>query len=90
MTGNIWKDGKIVQWSIEVLLTGSRDLGSTRQWEGTLCTMRGDPFDIRGRYRLELDDGKSADIVLTHILRRDPAVVDFQVLAWRDKPHAFR
>ena len=90
MTGNIWKDGKIVRWSIEVLLTDSRDLDSTRQWEGTFCTIAGEPFDVRGRYRLELDDGKSAEIVLTQVLRRDPAVVDFQVLAWRDKPYVFQ
>ena len=89
MTANIWKDGRIVRWSIEVALTDSPDLVSTRQWEGTFCVIGGDRFDVRGRYRLELDDGKSADIVLTHVLRREPAVVDFQVLAWKDKPRTF-
>lgn len=88
MTANVWKDGKIVLWSIEVSLTDSPDLASTRQWEGTFCIGGGDGFDIRGRYRLELDDGKSADIVLTHVLRREPASIYFRVLAWKDKPRA--
>ena len=88
MTANIWKDGEIVFWNIEVSLTDSLDHFSTRQWEGTFCIIGDDKFDVRGRYRLGLDDGKSADIVLTHVLRREPSVVHFQVLAWKDKPYA--
>jgi hypothetical protein len=89
MNANIWKDGRIVRWSIEVSLTDSPDTGSSRQWEGTFCIIGGDGFDVRERYRLELDEGKSADIVLTHVIKREPAVVDFRVLTWKDKPRAF-
>ena len=88
MTANIWKDGEIVFRSIEVSLIDSSDASSTRQWEGTFCITGDDTFDVRGRYRLGLDDGKSADIVLTRVLRREQAIVHFQVLTWKDKPHA--
>ncbi|HEV8486396.1 MAG TPA: hypothetical protein VGV87_22825 [Blastocatellia bacterium] len=89
MIANIWKDDEVVFWSIEISLSDSPDLSSTRQWEGSFCIIGADKFDVRGRYRLGLDDGKSADIVLTHVLRREPAVVHFRVLTWKDKPQAF-
>ena len=89
MIADIWKDDELVFWSIEISLRDSRDLSSARQWEGSFCIIGGDKFDVRGRYCLRLDDGKSADIVLTHLLRREPAVVHFRVLTWKDRPQAF-
>ena len=86
MTANIWKDDELMFWSIEISLSNSRVSSSARQWEGSFCILGGDRFDVRGRYRLGLDDGKSADIVLTHVLRRKPTVVHFRVLAWKNKP----
>ena len=90
MTANVWKDGNLVFWSIEVSLTDLPDASSSRQWEGVFRIAGDDKFDVRGRYRLELDDGKSAEIVLTHCLRREPAVVYFRVLAWKDKAQVIR
>ena len=89
MNANIWKDGNLAFWSVEVSLTDLPNLSSTRQWEGVFRIVEGHKFDIKGRCMLELDDGKSAEIVLTQVLRREPAVVHFRVLAWKEKAPAF-
>ena len=89
MTANIWKDGNLVFWSIEVSLTDLPDASNSRQWEGIFRIVGNEKFDVSGRCRLELDDGKSAEIVLTPCLRREPAIVHFRVLAWKDKAHVF-
>ena len=88
MTANIWKDGNLVFWSIEVSLIDLPDSTSSRQWEGVFRVLGDHKFDASGRCRLELDDGKSAEIVLTHCLGREPSVVHFRVLAWKDKAQA--
>ena len=90
MTANIWRDSEIVCCRINVSLTDSRELSVTRQWEGTFCTGGGEKFDVRERYRLELDEGKSADILLTYVLGRKPAIVHFRVLAWKVRAQAIQ
>ena len=88
MTANIWNDGKTVFWNIEVSLTDSPGLSGSHQGEGSFCIVEGGKFDVRGCYRLEFDNGKSADIVITYVIRRKQAGVYFRVLAWKDKPLA--
>ena len=85
MVVDICKDGKTVYSRIEVEMTDLH-LSESRHWEGNFTIAGGDGFDVRGRYRLELDDGKSADIVLTHVIKREPVFVHFRVLQWKDKP----
>ena len=89
MIANIWKDGNLVSGSIEVSLTDLPDSRSSRQWEGVFRVAGDDKFDVGGRCRLELDDGKSAEIVLTQCRGQEPAVVHFRVLAWKDKAQVF-
>ena len=86
MIASIWKDGEIAcRGNIEVSLIDPPDSSSSRHWEGTLWVVEGGEFDIRGRYRMELDDGKSADFIVTSVLRRNPIVVHFRILAWKEK-----
>ena len=85
MVANISRDGETVFSRIEVAMIAPHT-AETRQWEGNFSIAGGDGFDVRGRYRLELEDGKSADIVLTHVIKREPVFVHFRVLQWKDKP----
>jgi hypothetical protein len=85
MTGNIWKDGEVFFQGVEVSLFAPRDDSSDRQWEGSLRVAAEHRIDFRGRYSLEFDDGKSADILLTYVLGRNPRFVHFHVLAWKEK-----
>ena len=88
MTANIWRDGKIVFWGIGVLLTASPDLPVSRECEGTFRIIGNEPFDVAGHYRLELEDGDSADIALTHVFRRECVLVHFRVIAWKSPSRA--
>ena len=89
MIASIFKDGEIAfRGSIEVSPIEMTD-SKTRQWEGTLWVVGGEQFDVRACYRLELEDGNSADIILTYLRGRNPLEVHFRVLGWNEKPHAF-
>ena len=88
MTANIWRDGEIVFQNIDVSMIDPRDPASTRLWEGRLYVDSGENFDVRGHYRLEFDDGKSADIVASQVLGRNPMIVHFRVLAWKERLRA--
>ena len=86
MIASIWKDREIAfRGNIEISLIDPPDRSSSRQWEGTLWVVGGGEFDVGGRYRLELDDGKSADFIITSVLRRNPGIVHFRILAWKEK-----
>ena len=85
MIASIFRDGEITfRGSIEISPIDLPDLSMTRQWEGTLWVVGGEQFDVRARYRLELEDGNSADILLTYLLGRNPLEVHFRVLAWNE------
>jgi hypothetical protein len=87
MIASIWKDGDIAfRGSVEVSLIDSLGISGTPHCEGTVWVVGGEQFDVRGSYRLELEDGNSADIILTYLLGRNPLEVHFRVLAWKGKP----
>ena len=88
MTADIWNDGTIVFRDIEVSLTDARELSNAGQWEGTFTIPAGEEFHVSGNYRLKLNDGRSADIIPTHILRRERVVVHFRAFVWQDKPRS--
>ena len=89
MIATIFKDGEIAfRGSIEISPIELTDRSNARQSEGTLRVVGGEQFDVRARYRLELDDGNSADIILTYLLGRNPLEVHFRVLSWNEKPQA--
>ena len=90
MTANVWRDGEIVFRGMEVSLIDPQDPSSIRLWEGSIYVGGGRKFDVRGQYRLDFDDGKSADIVLTYVLGRNPVLVHFRILAWKEKPRALK
>jgi hypothetical protein len=89
MIASIWKDDELAfRGSIEISPIDTADLSMPRQWEGTLRVVGGEKFDVRSSYRLVLDDGSSAEIILTYLLGRNPLEVHFRVLAWNERPMA--